>query len=304
MYTPPLAYNNGIYIPVINILEVSPQNAVAGFGETLVRTIELSQDGLKAFLNSFTVNINYSVGHSPQSLSVYTPEGGPLSLGFSFDSNTQTLSATIDESILAQIGYTNGWLETTTLYIEEVILIEVCDEVPAPSVLSFGWGCGGNSCKTIEVVASIAPPIAEADIVIETNTSLTDQLCGVNVLDLTVSNLSDNALGAALDFMLSMEQLCAAINFNQEFDITSILINGTVLSMPTFSNGKEVLDLAAVGVLTDVDGDDNADDFAIGGSFDLRIEYQQNCFPMSCGAATGDCFDGWQLTADYANFCG
>ena len=155
-YTPPLEYNSSVHVPVINML--APLNpvevTVSSIGGNFCQIIDISQDGLNAYIDSFRFEI-IGVDFTTSELildTVYANGIGIPGVAISHDPGMLTSSFIVDGPYFINNALPNpvddrmNTNEITT--IEVCYAIESCPiEIDLPLNYNASFGCNGERCE-------------------------------------------------------------------------------------------------------------------------------------------------------------
>ena len=303
-FTPALAYNNQIYVPSLNILSVSPSYPAVNIGGSFIREITVSQDGLKAFLNHLYYQHNYQPGVQYNSLSVGI-QGSSTIVPLTFSDSGTAVTAELSEADFAGMGLDGIFDESDILVFYEEITITTCPGNVGLSEFIFSWGCEGDVCRDESYSDGYTFATGSPNIDFSNVVNSDPDLCTEGSLNFTVINAGSEQVlnsGYAKDVVLQLSTPCDLDAFEENFDLIDLAINGTSIGTPSLNNfGELQIDLSSV--LSDMDGDGQNDDLAIGDSFSFELSYQLTCASSSCGMEPLECLEGLFVEAKYNDQC-
>jgi len=301
-FTPILAYNNEIYVPSLNVLNVFPSYPSINIGDTFIREITISQDGINAFLTGFQFTHDYEPGVQYNSLSIGVSGGSPTNLSFTDDGSQVTYQITTAD--LSAIGLNGIFDESQTVVLYEEVTVVACEGNSSLVNYDVSWGCDGELCESLVFVNGFSLNSGQPDVEFTVTGSEADDFCATNFVEMTVANQGTEPVpnsGYAKDLTLKLDPQCGALEFSKNFDIISISVNGSNVAVPS-PNGVGDYPISLAGVLTDMDGDGSSDDLGLNASFTVYVEYERKCQSLGCQEEAAPC-DGFQIVADYKDQC-
>ncbi|MGB1242318.1 MAG: hypothetical protein ACPG49_07345, partial [Chitinophagales bacterium] len=313
-FTPASEYNTQIFTPALNILNVDPDFPTLYGGETIDRTIDISQDGINAELDGFTYQNFFRGGVIFNSITVQGPTGSFIIDAASLVISGDTVTVDITSADLAAIGLGDTFDEGEQLSIIENITA-TCDNQNSDFLAS--WGCDDATCEEVKRVNGFNLAIADPNLTVTSlsNPNPPDACAANNDIDITVTNngmeFSPGA-GYAKDVFLTVTSGCAGVGTPpMTVDEGSFQFNGTPVVPTSAVDGVYTFDIAAltdagaaVGGLTDEDGDGFEDDLAIGASLTVSLSYQLTCDGgTDCNSAGDFSCSGFDVDIDYADHC-
>lgn len=281
-YTPALEYNTQIYVPVLNIIHITPSYPIVVPGETIQRQIFVSQDGIRAWLKNFTYQNEYN--GTVEYISMSISNGlGQNTVNLPFDDDGMEVTAYITEQLLSQIGLNGVFDENQELIITETIRVTNCDTDILDHLFKTTWGCDDESCETNVEQDGISIVVGNPYLVVSEGAINDNGLCGTSVYNYTVTNDGYEFVpnsGFAKDIVLQIDPSCELALFQESYTIESILIDG--ISYPLPIPTPEGTYNFVINSLENVDTDGMSDDLNLGGSFNVQITMSTNCSNTSC----------------------
>jgi len=289
-------FNNGIKVPVLNVLSVSPVTRNLTASNTPgCQNITIRQDGLGAKLSEFNFDV---CGHSSEYAVAAFRLGAPtyLAIPYTTDPVTGNLTGTVDGSHIATIGNTDAVMDAN-----EQIVVQICYQAEGclddPMFLEYKatYGCNGKKCgdaSSVEAAVDYVPDYG-ANAVATTSMIEYGGICGDNIkfnVDLTSAN-PDPLDGVWQDIFLKFNA-CLGGNLS----LVGINMNGTPLPAGVVSDaaGTVTLDFSQLTTdpdgagtgLEDLDGDGIFDDLPGGNvmTFDVEIAIGCSTGSLSCSA--------------------
>ena len=309
VYRPPIEYNSVIHTPVLNVLSpLSPAEVtIANVGGEFCQEINISQNGLSSYLDSFAFDIQGLEIGSGFNINSITANG-THPVPTTYDASTMTTSMLIDGSMFVGNRLANP--NDTQFNTNEIIDIIVCysiDECPENSDLPFKYvatfGCDEEICQSSAQTSFIRIRSTGSLMPTATTTLVSSPfVCGADgEISITVMNPNTNTdQNEYTDVSIGFET-CETENLA----LTQVMIGSTVLPVSTFSwVGDDLLvdlsvlpagmDIDGPGGLEDLDGDGVFDDLAGGGSINLSMFLGVECGvnlpdPSSSICPSNDC---------------
>ncbi len=266
-------YNGGVRIPVLNILDISPQEiTIPNTTSERCQTLTISQDGIQAQLSQYTLEIcglnltDYGLGTIRANGTVIDP-----SL-ITVDQAAGTAMVVIEGDVF--IGNTGGGANGDNIFdVDERMTIQVCytaqgctEESMVPEYKVY-YGCAGKICFgiTSELGAVRFTPNFGASPVAVTSDIQYGSICGDDLsytIDLSSAN-NDPVDGLWQDLLLKYNG-CVG----NGMEISDITVGGQSLDPSLYSINNSTIEIdftantdPAYG-LTDEDGDGFLDDLA------------------------------------------
>jgi len=295
-------YSPFIKRPTLNILSQNRQN-LSITGDSQCNNIVISQNGINATLAEYTLEINGVTPTMAANISVSSISTGGTSLPFTYDANTNTVSAFIDSSVIPGGALEEDESMTVTVCYTQQLDCETSKEVfPVSYAASFGCSPDGRPCTDPSVVDGTVRfnPTYNPTISSSSNTLQLPAICGDNaIFEIEVDNNgnTDPVRGLWQEVKLGF-QICEA----DAFDAVDVRINGVSLPLGTFyyNNFDFVVDATQFPLgfdpdpgsgFEDLDGDGFFDDLPGGGVINLEIEAAIKCQDPDqiAGCAAVDC---------------
>lgn len=317
----PDAYNTQIFTPFLNLLAITPDYPELYSGQTIDRTIMVSQNGINASLTEFTYSNIYSGTVIYNQISI---TNGVDVVVLPFTDDATTVSATITQADLLALGLVDpvtglgSFEEDADLWIIENITA-TCTNLP-PSEFIASWGCGGDVCKDQSVFNGYNLGIGTPQIVIASVASpaTPDACSATNHVDVTFTNNGFELLAGASyakDIIVSIESGCNGVpSPNNMLDPSSFTFGGVSITPSSSAGGVFQFDVSAlimanpalVGAFIDQDNDGNTDDLLVGDVFVIGFDYSLSCSGSSVCGGNNPSFvcSGFNVTVDYADQCG
>ena len=316
-FTPASEYNTQIFTPALNILTVNPDYPTLYGGQTIDRAIRISQDGIKAKLESFTYQNNFRGGVIFNSITLRGPIGTTGSVVIPVGSLNivgDVVTVDITSTELAAIGLGDTFDEGERMRVIENITA-TCDNQNSDFLAS--WGCDSAICEEVKRVNGFNLAIADPNLTATSvsNPNPPDVCAANNDVDITITNngveFSPGA-GYAKDVFVTITSGCAGVNTPpMTVDEGSFQFNGTPIVPTSAVDGVYTFDVAAltdagaaVGGLTDEDGDGFEDDLALGASLTVTLSYQLTCDGgADCNSPGEFTCSGFDVDIDYTDHC-
>ncbi|MFK7904480.1 MAG: hypothetical protein AB8B69_05110, partial [Chitinophagales bacterium] len=309
----PFEYNTQIFTPALNILSISPDYPTLYGGQTIDRTVVISQDGIKASLESFTYQNNFRGGVIFNSITVQGPLGSIVIPSGSLNIVSDVVTVDISSADLLILGLGDTFDEGEQLsFIENITA--TCDN--QNSDFTALWGCDGSSCEEVLRVNGFNLALGDPNLTITSSTNPSPpDVCTPTQIDITIANNGIEfapGAGYAKDLLVTIASGCAGINTPpSEVDETSFQFNGTPIVPTSINSGVYTFDVAALtgggataGSLVDYDGDGEVDDLGLGDDFVISFEYSLNCGASTgCGSEGFFTCSGFGVDIDYADHC-
>ncbi|MGB0930166.1 MAG: hypothetical protein ACPGVB_05290, partial [Chitinophagales bacterium] len=313
-FIPNSEYNTQIFTPALNILSVDPDFPTLYGGETIDRTIVISQDGIAAKLESFTYQNFFRGGVIFNSVTVQGPTGSFIIDAASLVISNDSLTIDINGADLAAIGLGDTFDEG-----EEITIIEnitaTCDNQNSDFLASYG--CDGEICEEVRRVNGFSIAIADPNIIATalSNPAIPDVCATSNDIEITLTNNGTEfspGAGYANGLLVTIASGCAGVNSPPVLvDENSFQFNGTPITPTTVLDGVYTFDVAAltdagatVGGLTDEDGDGFVDDLAIGEDLIISFSYDLACTGSTdCNSPGAFSCSGFDVFVDYSDHC-
>ncbi len=153
-FTPEVEYNSAIHMPVLNMLSpLVPAEATLGsLSNPYCQTIEISQDGLNSYVDSFTFEIlNLALDGDLQLISIEVNEMLVPAGDILYDAGTMTTTLNVDGTYFPANSFNNP--TDNQFNTNELLEIEVCyqtDVCPSSADLPFRYnakfGCDDEIC--------------------------------------------------------------------------------------------------------------------------------------------------------------
>ncbi len=296
-YTPEVEYNSAIHMPVLNMLSplIPAEDTLHALSSPYCQTIEISQDGLSSYVDSFTFEIlNLALDGDLQLTSIAVngmtvPAGDIL-----YDTGTTTTTLVIDGTYFPANSFNSP--TDNQFNTNELVEIEVCyqtDVCPSSSDLPFRYnakfGCDDEICDDSGQNSFIR--IRPTGTLLPTATATLNaegiEICGTpGQVSITLNNPNTNTdQNVYTDLQLGF-QTCNKPNL----DVTSVTVGGIAIPNTFYSwEGDDInIDLRAntdqtIGLI-DHDNDGFYDDLPGGSSIIAEVLIE-----VSCGLNPEDC---------------
>ena len=288
-------FNNGIKVPVLNVLSVTPTTlALTSSNTPGCQSIVIRQDGLGAKLADFNFDIfGHSDDYTITSIGTAAPSSVPIP--FTVDPISGVITGNIDATQIATIG--NG---DNSMDANEQITVEVCYEVTGcledPMFLNYQltYGCNGKTCgeaTNVEAAVTYEPDFG-ASAVAASDMIQYGGICGDNVIfQVTLNSANTDPLDGLWEDLSVKFNACLGGNLS----LVAVNMNGAPVPTSIFSEiGTAVeldftqltSDVDGPGGLEDTDGDGLFDELPGGNSviFDVEIEIGCSTGSLSCNA--------------------
>lgn len=296
-FRPALEINSAVHEPVLNLLSpLSPAEVtVTSVGGTFCQELQISQDGLNAYLDSFTLEIiglDFSMGDvildSILANNIKIPTGD-----ITFNATTLTSEVLLDGTYFTGNAAANP--ADNQMNTNEIITIDVCYSISQclnvsqiPFQYKVSYGCDGNVCQasvqnTILVIEPTGATMPTATISLNTGGA---EICGTPAMvSLTMTNPNVDTDATVYEDVTIGFQTCDKPNL----EVTGVTINGITLPDSLYSwVGDDInIDftkntLTTLG-LADYDSDTFYDDLPGGNSINAIVE-----IGIVCGINTSE----------------
>jgi len=297
-FTPNLEYNSAIHEPVLNMLApLSPEEVtLTDIGTAVCQEVKISQDGLSAYVDSFTFQINgLDLNSGEVILDDISANGIAVDWNsVSYDMNTQVTSVKIDNSFFATNTLANG--SATQMNTNEIITLSVCyklaqcpTSLELPFIYNAYFGCQAQICEqTSQASFIIAQPEGALFPTATSNLGAGGiEICGTpGLVSVSLNNPNtDTEQNVYTDIKIGFKT-CEKPNL----EITGVMMGGNNLPDSLYHwEGEEIsIDLSknqnpSLG-LEDYDSDGFYDDLRGGNSLSATVEIS-----VSCGSDTESC---------------
>ena len=280
-------YNTTIKEPVLNFRS-APNTTITSLGTERCTNIQISQDGIDAYLDSVSFSIcNVDFSNEVQ-LTSFSANGVPIP--YTYDASDSTLTSIITKDFYLNNSNPNP---SDTLFSEsEILRLTVCmqvDECPEINTqfitYKANYYCHGNTCQEIFDNSEIR--IRPTDQPIPIATSELIQIPGVcgapAIMEMTLqSSVTDSAGGIFTDVTFGFETCDQSA-----LDISRVTIGGVEIDPSNYSWIADDLNIDlttltsdpdGIGVgITDADGDGFYDDLPGGRMMTIRVELDFLC---------------------------
>ena len=318
-YTPPIEYNSSVRIPVLNVLSpLTPDELpIESIGDEYCQEINISQDGLSSYVDSFRFDILGLAFGSGLNLNSITANG-TYPVSFTHDATSQFTTALIEDYMFVGNGIPSP--DDARFNTNEIFTLDVCyslDSCPAnadiPMTYAASFGCHGETCQTSSQTSFIrVRPTGSMMPTATTNLVSGPFVCGVDgEVQLTITNPNtDTDQNKYTDLSVGFET-CETENLA----ITQVMVGTNMLPVNTFSwVGDDLnidfsalpvgMDLDGPGGLEDLDGDGIFDDIAGGTTIPISLFLGVACGvdlpdPSSATCPSNDCpFTQFYISAE------
>ncbi len=286
------AYNSGIRVPVLNVLDVSPTELdILESSTPQCQTITISQDGIQAFLDEFQFFIK-GLDQDLYSLSSIAVNGTTVPpANYTYNAATQTVSLIIDESYFTGNFHTGA--DGDTMFDgDERLTVEVCYEVngciqEANFIMYQAlFGCNGLVCGDISEMQGTIDftPDYGSNATASSSSSTQGRVCGTPMLvDFDITSSNSHPLDGLWEDLVLRWQACD-LGISRT---SAIIVNGVTMTegvhyevvsntvVLDFANWTS--DLDGPGGLSDEDGDGIYDDLPGGQSIDVNVTIDLSC---------------------------
>ena len=280
-------YNSTIKEPVLNFRS-APNTIINSLGTETCTNIQISQDGIGAYLDSVSFSIcNVDFTNEVQ-LTSFSANGVPIP--YTYNASDSTLTSIISNNYYLNNSNPNP---SDTLFSEsEILTLTVCLQVDECPIINTqfitykaNYYCHGDTCQTIFDNSEIR--IRPTDRPIPIATSELIQIPGVcgapAIMELTLqSSVPDSAGGIFTDVSFGFETCDQSA-----LDISRVTIGGVEIDPSNYSWIEDDLniDLTTLTVdpdgngtgITDADGDGFFDDLPGGQMMSIRVELDFLC---------------------------
>ncbi len=285
------AYNSGIRIPVVNVLNVSPDELdITQAGVPQCQTILISQDGIQAFLDEFQFSVTGldTGAYMVSSISVNGMTVPPTD--YSYNASSQTLGMLVTSNYFtANTGANANGDEKFDA--DERLEIQVCYEVASciqeANFLMYQafYGCNNQVCFGISEMQGALDftPDFGAGVVANSSNVVYGEICGSDMsFDFSLSSANSDPLNGLWEDLIIKYNTCSGGNI----ELISVVVNGVAAPSSIFdlTNGVVTLDLTnntsdfdGPGGITDEDNDGIYDDLPGGNSIVVMTVLDIGC---------------------------
>ena len=296
-FTPEVEFNSAVNMPVLNMLSpLSPAEATLGaLSAPYCQTIQVSQDGLSSYVDSFTLEIlNLDLSGDLMLTSINVNSISYPMGNIAYDAGTMTSSFLIDGSYFPANSFNSP--ADNQMNTGEVVEIEVCYQTnicPSSADLPFRYnakfGCDDEICDDSGQDSFIR--IRPTGALLPTATATLDA-AGIVICDtpgkvsITLNNPNtDTDQNAYTDLQFGF-QTCDKPNL----DVTSVTVGGVSIPAAFYSWVGDDINIdfrentdATIGLI-DADSDGFFDDLAGGSSISSEVLIE-----ISCGLNPEEC---------------
>ncbi len=293
-------YNSAVKVPVLNVLSVSPQELTLNqSGVARCQTIQISQDGLGAFVDEYTFRVT---GIDTNLYKIESIKANGIDVtSYSLDVANEVLEINVDGQYFP--GNTGSGANNDMLFDEnERMTIEFCYSVDGcigeNAVLLFEafYGCNNKVCFDVsQMEGSVSfVPQYNANVVVASANIQYGTICGSDLsYELNISSSNTDPIDGLWNDLILKYKGCILDNT----EIVQLTFNGTVLSDTIWyiDGGTIIIDLTDLsdnidgpGGLEDLDNDGFFDDLPGGQSINLISELSigcaedLNCMALEC----------------------
>ncbi len=293
-------YNSAVKVPVLNVLSVSPQELTLNqSGVARCQTIQISQDGLGAFVDEYTFRVT---GIDTNLYKIESIKANGIDVtSYSLDVVNEVLSINVDGQYFP--GNTGSGANNDMLFDEnERMTIEFCYSVDGcigeNAVLLFEafYGCNNKICFDIsQMEGSVSfVPQYNANVVVASANIQYGGICGTNLsYELNISSSNTDPIDGLWNDLIIKYKGCILDNTTVE----ELTLNGVVLSDTIwYVDGGTIIvnltgltdDIDGPGGLEDLDNDGFVDDLPGGQGIELISELsigcadELNCMALEC----------------------
>ncbi len=276
-----LSYN--IIFADLFIPSVTPGNVKANIGDTIYRTIRITNGGLGS-LDSFQLKI----AHEPEVRFITASVSNPqLSLSFSTANDTTCISITGPGNFLAT---------DTTVEIIECVVMDTCGSGGSEYIAQ--WGCNDKICNEGDFnaisnanvsISSGIPALTWSREVLDMPNFCSDTVGMIRLTYYNTGTETDPGGGRAMDIIL---RIASGFSFEfpysrlENFSINGMNVDPLVTLMPNdglgtnsyyVDLGGNTIDLDGPGNLSDLDNDGFYDDLEVGDSIVIDFDIILRC---------------------------
>ncbi len=281
-------YNSAVKIPVLNFLSISPQEVVlASSNAPKCHTLKISQDGLQAYVQDFTFEVE-GIDFNLFTITSLTANG--INLPFTPDVSNQEIIVNIDGTYFPfNTGLSNGddlFNEDEQVTVQMCYTVDGCVDDDLSLNFKTYYGCNNDICFNVAEQSGAVSfrPSYGANVV---STSAIDQfggICGNDLIfDIGVKSANTDPVDGLWTDVVVRFNACLGANLS----LKDIMLNGFALPSSAISvaAGTVQVDFTQVNTnvdtpnvgIEDLDGDGVYDDLAGGQELNFSIVIEVGC---------------------------